>query len=77
MAVRGRQVWWLVTDRIKGFVVVLEKDMREEDAERIMQAVRQLRGVCKVEAQAEAAGDYFVRMQVMAELRDKLWDVLR
>ena len=34
-----------MTDRINGFAVVLEKDLREDDAEALIQAVLQLRGV--------------------------------
>ncbi len=38
-----------MTERYSGFVVVLDEDRREDDSEAIIQAIRQLKGVLKVE----------------------------
>lgn len=37
-----------MTDRYAGFLVTLDHDTREDDAEAIMAAIRQLRGVLEV-----------------------------
>lgn len=38
-----------MTDRVSGYVVVLETDMRVDDAERIKNAIAQIRGVLAVD----------------------------
>jgi len=38
-----------MSDRICGFVVILEKDLREEGAEQLMKSIKLLKGVCDVQ----------------------------
>jgi hypothetical protein len=38
-----------MTERVKGFTVTLEKDIRIDDVEVIMQAIRMIRGIANVE----------------------------
>lgn len=47
-----------MTDRIKGFTVILEEPMREDDAEAIMDAIRCIRRVGKVEPHVCTGEDY-------------------
>jgi hypothetical protein len=37
-----------MTDRLKGFVVVLEEDLPEDDAEPVLSAIRMVKGVVSV-----------------------------
>ena len=37
-----------MTDRHSGYIVVLEKDIREDDAERTIEALKQIKGVIGV-----------------------------
>lgn len=66
-----------MTDRISSFLVVLEKDMREDDVERIVTALRQVRGVVGVQPNvANAFNQGIAEMRVKWEIRNKLWKAL-
>ena len=39
-----------MTNRVSGFVVTLEKDMREDDAQEIVRAILLLKGVVNIDA---------------------------
>jgi len=64
-----------MTDRYAGLVVTLERDIREDDAEPILDAIRLIRGVASVEP---VIGDYRTHMaEQRARLRYRklLWKV--
>jgi len=66
-----------MTDRIKGFYVSLERDVREDDCEPLIQAVRMLRGVGAVTTVLVDASDWMNRERATRELETRLWDALR
>jgi hypothetical protein len=66
-----------VTARIRGFYVALEADIRIDDAEPLMEAVRQLRGVAAVEPDVRDTSDFVARERVRRELMDKIFAVLK
>ena len=57
-----------MTDRINAFVVVLEKDMREDDADRILNAIAQIRGVLEVRPHGADTAAVIARAQARGEL---------
>lgn len=63
-----------MSDRINGFVVALEGDFHAEDAERIADAIRQIRGVSAVTPNVTTSADYIARSderhQFMRALHD-------
>lgn len=65
-----------MTDRLKGFLVVLDDDMREDDAQPILDAIRQLRHVLSVTPMVAEHGDYSARVRVLHEIRAKILDVV-
>jgi hypothetical protein len=65
-----------MSDRIKGVVVAFEKEMHEDDANRIVRAIMQLRGVAAVGLSVDNSDDFINRARVRSELSDKLWSVL-
>lgn len=65
-----------MTDRIKGLVVTLDHDIREDDCQPLIDAIRQLRGVLSVSASVAHGGDHMARERVRHELREKLLEVL-
>ena len=65
-----------MTDRIKGFIVVLETSLRDDDADAIMQAIGQLRGVREVRQAKELSGDIIARAQARGEIAVLLQKVL-
>ncbi len=65
-----------MTDRINGFWVVLEQDTRVDDAEPLLAAVRQLRGVIGVDPHVVTPEDYFARTRAHREISQALWKAL-
>lgn len=65
-----------MTDRIHSFTVVLDENMREEDAEAIANAIRLMRGILSVESNVSDPGQFVAETRVRSELGDKLWEVL-
>lgn len=65
-----------MTDRIAGFYVALEEDIRVDDAEGLMQAMMHLKGVIAVETVVSDAMSWMRKAQVRQELAQKLMDVL-
>ncbi|HUT90116.1 MAG TPA: hypothetical protein VMY37_11505 [Thermoguttaceae bacterium] len=66
-----------MTDRLKGCVVVFDEDIREDDAEPLMAAIAQLRGVLSIQPSIRTADDWMIRERVRRELTEKLCEVLR
>lgn len=52
-----------MTDRIQGFTVVLEKDMREDDVQSLVDAVRCLRGVAHVEKSVSTSAEWIAQQR--------------
>jgi hypothetical protein len=68
-----------MTDSYNALTVVLERDIRWDDAETLILAIRQLRGVLAVHPNVSGGGDIdgmVAEQRVRAELRQKLWDAL-
>lgn len=65
-----------MTTRLKGFTVVLEEDMRDDDAEPLRLAIAQMRGVLSVAPVEKDIDDYFAMERVRRELGMKLWEIL-
>ena len=65
-----------MTDRFTGLVVTLDADIREDDAQAIISAIHQLRGVVAVDGNVLDYSDHINRQRVRYELRQKLFDAL-
>ena len=63
-----------MTDRIKGFTVTLSHDIRIDDVEPLIEAVKMLRGVAHVEPSLTTADDHMNRQMIMLELKQKLYN---
>jgi len=61
-----------MTDRVKGFVVSLEHDMREDDVEMIKQSINMIKGVSDVENRLSNVDDQMNRMTIKNEIRKKI-----
>lgn len=62
-----------MTDRVKGFVVTLDEDMREDDAEQIRAALGMVRGVMDVSpVPVVGVDDYMNRTRVLVDLRRRV-----
>lgn len=65
-----------MTDRLKGFVVTLKDDIREDDAEEILTALSMVKGVIDVRPLVHTHDDHMARMRLELEFRQKLYDFI-
>lgn len=66
-----------MTDRLKGFVVVLDQDYRVDDAEEIRIALSMVKGVLSVTPSVADYEDLMNRQRIRMELHAKLYEALR
>lgn len=65
-----------MSNRINTITVVLEKETREDDCERILEAIRMVRGVLSVEADVADSTDFMAIERARRELGQKMWEIL-
>lgn len=66
-----------MTESVKGFVVSLEKDIREDDVEYIVNAIKMIKGVQSVSLNVVNSDDYLNRTRIKYRLEDKLVKAVR
>lgn len=65
-----------MTDRVNALLVVLDKDIREDDVEFLINALRCLRNVCDVKRNVADYNSAIAYSRVKSELHIKLFNVL-
>lgn len=65
-----------MTDKIKALTVVLTEDMREDDVEPLVQAIRQFQHVADVQAEVADVGSYTAYVRAKQDLWNKIVEVL-
>ena len=65
-----------MTDRIHSFTVVLERDIRTDDAQDLQNALMKFRGVLDVQPAVADIGDHVARVRVRSEIAQRLLKVL-
>lgn len=66
-----------MTDRVKGLVVTLDQDIRTDDVEAIISAIRMVKYVVDVKPNVTQLDDHINRTRIKMELQQKLYDVLK
>lgn len=66
-----------MTDRINGFTVILEKDVRDDDFEATKNAVLMLKGVAKVVPNITTANDYIAIQQTKHDIYMQIHNFLQ
>ena len=66
-----------MTNRIKGFTITLEKDIREDDIQPILDAIQMIKGVASVTSKVSDSVDHMARERVKSELRDKFYNFIQ
>ena len=61
-----------MTDRIKGLSVSLTHDIRDDDCECIINAIKMIKGVSNVKPHISNINDWMARQHIKEELRDKI-----
>ncbi len=59
-----------MADRIKGLTVSLTHDIRDDDCQSIIDAIKMIKGVEEVETHIADAVDWIARKQVKGQLRE-------
>jgi len=66
-----------MTDRYNALTVVLDRDIRDDDAECILNAIRMIKGVRSVTGNVADMESHIAEQRVRHELEQKLMSVLR
>jgi hypothetical protein len=66
-----------MTDRLKGCTVTFDHDIRNDDADPILDAIRQIRGVLHVEPNIVTFDDHTAEVRARTELARRLIDLAR
>jgi hypothetical protein len=72
MEVKGEEM----TDRYYALTVILEKDMRDDDTEKIIEAIKMIKGVLDVKPLISDPTTWMAQERAKRELGEKLWNVL-
>lgn len=65
-----------MTDRIIAYTVILQEEIRSDDAEAITNAIRMIKGVADVAPVVADVEAYWARETARRELGERLWEVL-
>lgn len=64
-----------MTTKLKGLTVAFALDIREDDAESIINAIKMLKGVLDVAPLATSTDDFIIETRVRQELTEKLLEI--
>jgi len=65
-----------MTDRLNALIVVLDKDIRDDDAQPLMDAIKMMKGVISVSGSVADSESVVAESRVRSQLSKKLWEVL-
>jgi hypothetical protein len=65
-----------MTDRHAGYIITLDKDVREDDAEFVLNAIRMIKGVTAVDPIVSDNRLHMAELRAKTEIREKLFKVL-
>jgi len=65
-----------VTTRIRGLTIALTHDIREDDVDCLVSAIKQFKNVLSVNMIENMHNDWIAEERIKRELSQKLWDVL-
>lgn len=63
-------------DRVKGFVVALDKNYREEDVEQIKNAITQIKGVLSVKENVMNPDDFINSVRITNDIKKRLYEII-
>lgn len=64
-----------MSNRYNGFAVTLEESIKDEDAQKVIEAILMIKGVIVVEPVVEDISSIFAKNQAQHELRLKLYEI--
>ncbi len=66
-----------MTDRYNALIVVLDRDIRDDDAKAIIDAIKMIKHVQSVKGNVSDITDHVAKETAKRELIDKIWEVLK
>lgn len=66
-----------MTDRFKGFLITLEKEIRSDDAEPILNALKMIKGVQTVKPYVNGAQDWMMYEKGVMDTRIEIFNWVR
>lgn len=66
-----------MSDRINGFIVVLDKDYKDDDVEQTINAIKQIKGVLEVKPNIVTAVERIACERLKIEIANKICDFAR
>ena len=63
-----------MSNRINGFIVVLDKDYKDEDVEATISAIKQIKGVIGVKPNIVTSNESISKYQTKIEIVNKIYD---
>ena len=63
-----------MSDRINGFVVILDKDYKDEDVEATIKAIEQIKGVVAVKPNIVTSDEHMAEARIKIEIVNKIYD---
>ena len=64
-----------MTDRYNYLIVALERNIRSDDCQPLIDAIKMLHGVLDVTPRTEDPSGYTTEMRVREEMRKKVWEI--
>jgi hypothetical protein len=65
-----------MTAKFNSLTIVLESDVREDDAQTLINAILMLKGVLSVEGNVSSVADYVAESRVKTEVRNRLFEII-
>ncbi|MEX3240471.1 hypothetical protein [Serratia quinivorans] len=65
-----------MTDRYHSITVVLDREVREDDAEFILNAIRMIKGVASVSGNVSDSSHYAAVEQARLEIREQIYKII-
>jgi hypothetical protein len=65
-----------MTAKFNSLTIVLESDVREDDAQTLINAILMLKGVLSVEGNVSSVADYVAESRVKSEVRNRLFEII-
>jgi hypothetical protein len=66
-----------MTDRYYALTIALERDIREDDCEHLINAIKMLRGVLNVTPNVVSPDTWMAEQRALSDLQNKIYKVLR
>jgi hypothetical protein len=65
-----------MTARIRSITIALDHDIREDDVQALVEAIKMMRCVAAVTTHEVTPNDFTVEMRVQSAVREKLYDLV-